>query len=254
MKNLFENLYQETGYIFRLDDIAPNMRWDVMNRVKILFDEYKVKPIIGVIPKNEDEELKSYPICTFDFWEEIKNLKKKGWEIAMHGYEHLYKIKCKKNDYMGYGGNSEFVGLPYDTQLEKINLGLNIFKEQNLQVKVFFAPNHTFDVNTVKACKELGFETIVDGYGVRPYYENEMLFIPQLFYKLYSLPFGIQTIQLHTNYFSEKDYSELERFVKKNHKKIISYKEACNTQRNNFSDKIIRFIIKKTLQAKRIII
>ena len=45
MKNLFENLYQETGYIFRLDDIAPNMRWDVMNRVKILFDEYKISHV-----------------------------------------------------------------------------------------------------------------------------------------------------------------------------------------------------------------
>ena len=71
----------------------------------------------------------------------------------------------------------------------------------------------------VKACKKLGFESIVDGYALAPYYENEILFIPQLFYKFYPLPFGIQTMQLHLNYFSEKDYLNLERFVEKNKKK-----------------------------------
>ena len=97
-----KSLYQRTGYVFRLDDIAPNMRWDIMDKVKILFDKYNIKPIIGVIPKNEDKELKSYPVCTFDFWEKIKNLEKDGWEIAMHGYEHLYKIFCKKNKARGH--------------------------------------------------------------------------------------------------------------------------------------------------------
>ena len=148
----------------------------------------------------------------------MKNLRSQEWEIAMHGYEHLYSIYCKKIDYMGHGGNSEFVGLPFETQLKKLSLGMEIFKKQNLEVKIFFAPNHTFDINTVKACKTVGFKSIIDGYGLAPYYENEILFIPQLFYKLYSLPFGIQTIQLHLNYFSDKDYLNLERFVKKNQK------------------------------------
>ena len=58
MKTLFSNLIQKEGYVFRLDDIAPNMNWKMMERVKKLFNTYKVKPIIGVIPKNEDQELK----------------------------------------------------------------------------------------------------------------------------------------------------------------------------------------------------
>ena len=106
MKTLFSNLIQKEGYVFRLDDIAPNMNWKMMERVKKLFNTYKVKPIIGVIPKNEDQELKSYPMCAFNFWNEIKNLKNQGWEIAMHGYEHLYNKQNNKKDYMGYGGNS----------------------------------------------------------------------------------------------------------------------------------------------------
>ena len=244
----------KTGFLFRLDDIAPNMRWEMMHKVKRLFNTYDIKPILGVIPKNEDKELKTYPMCTFDFWNEMKNLRSQEWEIAMHGYEHLYSIYCKKIDYMGHGGNSEFVGLPFATQLKKLSLGMEIFKKQNLEVKIFFAPNHTFDINTVKACKTVGFKSIIDGYGLAPYYENEILFIPQLFYKLYSLPFGIQTIQLHLNYFSDKDYLNLERFVKKNQKKIISYNEACKIQRDVFSNKIIRLLIEKVLKLKRIII
>ena len=151
--SLLKNLSQETGYVFRLDDIAPNMNWKMMERVKKLFNDYNVRPIIGVIPKNEDNELKAYPKCTFSFWSEIKKLKEQGWEIAMHGYEHLYNKQYKKNDYMGYGGNTEFANLPFDIQLKKLNLGLQIFKEQNIDVKDFFAPNHTFDENTIKACK-----------------------------------------------------------------------------------------------------
>ena len=142
MNNFFGNLIQKTGYIFRLDDIAPNMNWQMLSRVQKLFHQYNVKPIIGVIPKNEDKELKSYPLCPFNFWGEIKNLKKQGWEIAMHGYEHLYSKQRYKNDYMGHGGNTEFVDLPFETQLKKLNLGLEIFKKQNLDVKVFFQSKH----------------------------------------------------------------------------------------------------------------
>ena len=36
-----------------------------------LFKKYNVKPLIGVIPKNENEELKSYPKCSFNFWDEF---------------------------------------------------------------------------------------------------------------------------------------------------------------------------------------
>ena len=44
MNNFFKNLTQKTGYIFRLDDIAPNMKWQMMSRVKNLFNNYNIKP------------------------------------------------------------------------------------------------------------------------------------------------------------------------------------------------------------------
>ncbi len=241
-------------FLFRLDDIAPNMDWSMMDKVEKLFNSYNVKPILGVIPKNEDKDLKKYPLCKFDFWEKIKRYKSQGWEIAMHGYEHLYDKKCKKTDYLGHGGYTEFVGDPYELQYQKIKSGLNILKKQDLNTKIFFAPNHTFDENTIKACRDLGFKTFIDGYGAKPYYEKEILFIPQLFYKLYSLPFGIQTFQIHINYFSDKDYIDLEAFIKKHKNIIISYGDVAKFIGETSIDKFIRFFLKKALQLKRMII
>ena len=50
-----------TGILIRLDDIAENMNWDLMERSEVLFDKYKIKPVLGVIPNNQDRELLSYP-------------------------------------------------------------------------------------------------------------------------------------------------------------------------------------------------
>lgn len=243
--------FLKRNFVLRLDDIAPNMNWEMMDRVKILFNKYNIKPVIGVIPKNEDKELKSYPKCNFNFWDEIKNLQNQGWEIAMHGYEHVYDKDCK-NDYLGHGGDTEFANHPYEVQLNKISLGLKIFNEKNIDIKIFFAPNHTFDFNTIKACKNSGITSIVDGYGISPYHEEDVIFFPQLFYKLVALPFGFQTLQIHLNYYSERDFLKLKRFIEKNSKKIITISQATNIVNNSLSNRIIRLILEKTLKFKRL--
>ena len=50
-----------TGLLIRMDDIAENMNWDMMEHATNLFNKFEVKPVIGVIPNNEDPELLSYP-------------------------------------------------------------------------------------------------------------------------------------------------------------------------------------------------
>ena len=66
-------------------------------------------------------------------------LAKKGWEITMHGCNHLYTQKSDKKDIFQYGGRSEFFGLNYDLQLKKIKDGLNEFKKI-LKLEVFLRP------------------------------------------------------------------------------------------------------------------
>ena len=83
-------LSNNTGFLIRLDDIAENMNWSLMDQATNLFDEFNIKPILGVIPNNSDSELLSYPKRNIDFWEQVRAWKKKGWEIAMHGNNPVY--------------------------------------------------------------------------------------------------------------------------------------------------------------------
>ena len=84
-----------TGLLIRMDDICENMNWVLMDKCELLFDKYKIKPLLGVIPANKDPELLSYPKTEF-FWDKVTNWKNKGWEITMHGCNHLYTQNLTK--------------------------------------------------------------------------------------------------------------------------------------------------------------
>ena len=62
IKNIFKYISDNNRLLIRLDDIAENMNWDLMNKCEKLFDKYQIKPILGVIPLNEDSELKTWPL------------------------------------------------------------------------------------------------------------------------------------------------------------------------------------------------
>ena len=64
-----------------------------------------------------------------NFWKIVKKWQSKGWEISMHGYNHLYKSETYKNDYFKYGGKSEFFGKTLADQTSRIQRGLEIFKK-----------------------------------------------------------------------------------------------------------------------------
>ena len=93
---------ENTGILIRIDDVAENMNWDLMKKSELLFDKYQIKPVLGVIPKNKDNELLVYPKKD-NFWEQVRIWKSKGWEIAMHGYTHVYDKTCQNKDYFNYG-------------------------------------------------------------------------------------------------------------------------------------------------------
>ena len=98
MSNLIKRFISEnTGIIIRIDDIAENMNWQLMEKCEELFDKYNIKPVLGVIPNNKDEELLNYPKKE-NFWELVRDWKRKGWEISMHGYSHVYSQSTKKKD------------------------------------------------------------------------------------------------------------------------------------------------------------
>ena len=106
MINLIKNFYKNnTGMLIRLDDISECMNWELMGRCEVLFDKNNIKPLLGVIPNNQDSELMSYK-KNEDFWNKVREWKNKGWEITMHGSTHIYDTKSMKKDYFGYYSHS----------------------------------------------------------------------------------------------------------------------------------------------------
>lgn len=243
-------LKHNTGILIRFDDIAPNMNWDMMEKCETLLDKFNIKPILGVIPNNQDEELKSYPLKN-NFWDTVKNWQLKKWSIAMHGYAHLYDSDTNKKDYFAYGGKSEFFGHSYDNQVLKIKKGLKVFNENNIEIKTFFAPNHTYDSNTFEALKVCGIFQVIDGYGLSAFKLDKIKFIPQLFYNLHMLPYGIQSTQIHINNWTENDYQIFNKFIEKNHKKIIDLDHALSVNENGILIKFLNIAVKQTLKSIR---
>lgn len=169
----------------------------------------------------------------------------------MHGLTHVYDKETNKKDFFEYGGRSEFYGHPLEVQIEKISKGLKIFRSEGIKIRSFFAPNHTYDLNTFKALKENNLTNIIDGYGFFPYEEHGIHFIPQLFYKEIMLPFGIQSTQVHLNYMDENNFTKFESFIVKNKKKIINFDEAINVLNNGVFSNLTRFVSKKILKIIR---
>ena len=193
----------------------------------------------------------SYPKKN-DFWQQVRNWRDKGWKIAMHGYTHVYDKICKNDDYFNYGGGSEFSGHTLETQMSRIKNGLKKFSDEKIKIRSFFAPNHTYDKNTFVALKNCEINEIIDGYGLMPYTENNIKFIPQLFNKVLLLPFGIQSTKLHLNLWKQDDLDNFEKFIIKNSNKIITYDQALGKINNNFFYKFINTLSKKILRIKRI--
>ena len=84
-----------TGLLIRMDDIAEHMNWKLMNKCETLFDKYNIRPLLGVIPNNQDEKLHIYEKKE-NFWNKVRLWQEKGWEISMHGFSHVYDTETKK--------------------------------------------------------------------------------------------------------------------------------------------------------------
>ena len=251
MLNYYKNLFSKyTGLLIRMDDISENMRWDYMDKCESLFDKYKIKPLLGVIPINRDPELLKYP-RNDKFWERVISWKNKGWEIAMHGCHHLYTQKSYKKDIFNYGGNSEFYGLDYSEQLNKIKTGSLEFTKRKIPIRSFFAPNHNYDKNTLKALKEDGIKIIIDGYGLFPYFKYELLFIPNFSIR------NILTIWYSSyantyNYWESHDLQRFEKFLENYHNKIKDLDYMVSIASKNYLQSFTNFFVEKTLKTVRI--
>jgi predicted deacetylase len=207
-------------YIIRLDDASEYMDVEKWSQMEELLDKYGVKPIFGIIPDNHDDSLTSMYNHEPDFWNKAHRWIAKGWIPAMHGCEHLYVTE--NGGVNPINKRSEFAGLSYDVQAEKIERGWEILKEHYIQPNIFFAPSHTFDDNTLHAIKNrTDIRIISDTIAYDAYKDGDFWFIPQQSGRVRRLPFKIVTFCYHPNMMQERDYTMLNNFLGKHHLEFI---------------------------------
>lgn len=211
--------------LIRFDDICPTMNWEEWKKVGELLDKYDKKPLIGVIPDCQDTDLQIEKPNS-DFWSYIMELQQKGYKIAMHGYQHVLDSKCK--GIVNNRKESEFAGVSYEKQLEKIRKGKKILEKHGIFTEVFFAPAHSYDINTLRALKEEGFKYISDGKSSRPIEREGIICIPCRFGGCPNIrKKGYYTAVFHAHEWIRKD-------------KAIGYNQFKNLL-ENYSDNIVEF-------------
>ncbi len=215
-------------YIFRIDDVTPEMNWENFSRIEKIFDTYWVRPIIGVVPDNQDTKLDGFGSID-DFWWKIRDLHKKWWIIAQHGYQHQY-INTSSG-IVGMNNYSEFAWLSYDEQYKKIQTGRQILQEKlGFVSKWWMAPAHSFDETTCKVLREIGFEYITDGIAIFPFEKYGLKWLPQQIWKPKKMLIGTWTICLHVNKYTPEFIDSIEEFCKTTYRTIPTSPEGFRYQ------------------------
>ena len=194
-------------FLLRFDDICPTMDWKLWREVETILVEEGIKPILAVIPDNQDESLHDAEPDSH-FWDRVRAWQARGWTIGLHGYQHRYVTQDP--GILGLRSYSEFAGLSLNEQQAKLAKAMEIFRREGLRPKVWVAPAHSFDTNTIQALANLGIRTISDGFAFYPHRDSQgMLWIPQQLGKLRPVPSGVWTLCIHLQ---DKEYSDLANF------------------------------------------
>lgn len=229
-------------YLLRLDDASDYMDVEKWQKMENLLDKYGIKPLVGIIPDNKDASLIYNYKQDLTFWNKVLSWKNKGWELALHGCYHKYTTK--EGGINPVNKRSEFAGVSLDEQRKMIRHGIDILKQYGIVTNVFFAPSHTFDKNTLIALKEeTNIRIISDTIANDVYFENDFYFIPEQSGRVRNLPFKLCTFCYHPNTMSDKDFENLEIFLKKYYFKFVAVKEIELKKRlKSLFDKLLHFM------------
>jgi predicted deacetylase len=198
-------------YLLRLDDLCPTLSRPRWQRLLPLIEEFKLSPILAVIPDNQDEELKLSPPDP-EFWAQMCALEAAGATIALHGLRHL--CPSQGRSLLRLHRHSEFAGMPEETQRAWIREGLETLQGHGLHPKIFVAPRHGYDRATLRALRAEGITLISDGFAREPKTLGGVTWIPQQLWGPVEKSQGLWTICLHSNTMREAQVSELHAFLR----------------------------------------
>lgn len=226
----------------RLDDASEYMDVEKWQRMEDLLDKYHIKPIVGVIPDNQDPDMIGVYPKDEQFWEKVQRWREKGWTIALHGYTHVFETR--EGGLNPVNDRSEFAGVPLERQKEKIRAAIQIFRNHGIEPEIFFAPAHTFDENTLEALKEeSNIRIISDTIANDVYFENGFYFIPQQSGRVRKLPFRMVTFCYHPNIINEKDYQRLDLFCCTHESEFVVFERNLTVKRRrNYIDMALKWL------------
>jgi peptidoglycan/xylan/chitin deacetylase (PgdA/CDA1 family) len=215
------------------------MDWSLWDELERLLLEAGVKPILAVIPDNRDAKLMVDPPSPV-FWDRVRSWQAHGWSIGLHGYQHTYVNA--ESGILGLNPRSEFAGLTYEEQFEKLRLGLEIFKREGVHADAWVAPGHSFDWATVSALAALGIRTISDGMALAPYHDPQgNVWIPQQFANMRPMPFGVWTYCYHLDGLTPEAMPLFRLRLKQLSPQMITLQEAAGlgTRPRSTGDKLV---------------
>lgn len=213
-------------YLIRLDDACPTMDSAKWRRMFAMLDSYGVRPMVGIIPYNEDPKQK-IDAPDADFWNKAKLWQQKGYAIALHGYNHCYISDKGLEGLNPLWRRSEFAGVPLEVQKQKLRDGYAILKSHGVTPKYFFAPSHTFDADTLKALNECtDIRIISDTIATKPYRKHGFIFFPQVGGHCAEMKLkGTWTFCLHPSTMTDEQFVAVERFLKAHQNDFIGFDE-----------------------------
>ncbi len=197
-------------YLLRIDDLCPTVEAERWAQFRSLIEEFSLKPILAVVPDNQDPELTVSPPGPA-FWQCMKTLESAGAVIGLHGYRHLCVNQGRS--LMDLHRTSEFAGVPAETQRAWIAEGLGILRGHGLNPKIWVAPRHGFDAETLRALLGEGISILSDGFARRPFLHRGITWIPQQLWAPVEKSRGLWTICVHPNTAGDAEIADLRRFV-----------------------------------------
>lgn len=157
----------------------------------------------------------------------------------MHGYQH--RFISKNSGINPVNQYSEFAGLPLDRQIQMIKKSMEIFGNHGVVPQLFFAPAHTFDLNTLEALKKGSrIRVISDTVANNIYFGNDFYFVPQQAGRVRALPMKLVTFCYHPNNMNQSEFARLEEFIQSHRNRFGDFRAIqLKKRKRNLYDRLL---------------
>jgi peptidoglycan/xylan/chitin deacetylase (PgdA/CDA1 family) len=230
------------------------MNWKVWTELEALLVYHNLKPILAVVPDNQDNFLRvADPIDTF--WDKVRTWQSLGWSIGLHGYQHTYVTE--DSGLMRLQKYSEFAGLPEAAQESKLLKALDVFHREGVRPDLWIAPGHSFDTTTLSVLRRIGIDTLCDGFALYPHRDVDgMFWIPQQVWHFRHMPLGTWTICWHVNDWSSRELhdggEQLKRFSEEM-TSVAQVREQYGARKELLAERVFSAVWNNTLSARRLL-